>query len=93
MENALLPVLTFLVLVLWSTFQLKLERTDRRIARLDRKVNLLLGHLGIEEFGAAEFEAVAALVRQGKKIEAIKLHRQITGSDLKEAKEAVEAMR
>lgn len=93
MDNALLPVLAFLVVVLGFTFQQRLERTDRRIARLDRKVNLLLDHLGIEEFGAAELEAVAALVRQGKKIEAIKLHRQITGSDLKEAKEAVEAMR
>ncbi len=35
---------------------------------------------------------VVELVRNGKKIEAIKLFRELTGTDLKEAKEAVEAI-
>lgn len=33
-----------------------------------------------------------ALVREGKKVEAIKVYRQLTDADLKEAKEAVERM-
>ncbi|GAA2303677.1 hypothetical protein SVIO_082930 [Streptomyces violaceusniger] len=37
-------------------------------------------------------ERVVALARAGKKIEAIKVYRQLTDADLKEAKEAVERM-
>ena len=36
--------------------------------------------------------AVAAALRAGNKIEAIKLYRQATGADLKASKDAVEAM-
>lgn len=35
---------------------------------------------------------VAALLNEGKKIEAIKAYREIADADLKEAKEAVERM-
>ena len=41
---------------------------------------------------AGRIKEVVELVRAGKKIEAIKLYREITGMDLKEAKEAVEAI-
>src|SRR4051812_46719261 len=42
---------------------------------------------------AAEFEAeLLALLRQGKKIPAIKQYREHTGVGLKEAKDAVEAL-
>ena len=40
----------------------------------------------------ARLSEVAALAKQGQKIEAIKLYREITGVGLKEAKDAVEAM-
>jgi hypothetical protein len=36
--------------------------------------------------------AIAAALRQGNKIEAIKLYRMATGADLKASKDAVEAM-
>ncbi len=39
-----------------------------------------------------KLEAIRDQVRKGRKIEAIKLFREAAGVDLKEAKEAVEAM-
>jgi hypothetical protein len=41
---------------------------------------------------AAQLKEVVALVRSGKKIEAVKLIRELTGMDLKESKEAVDAI-
>lgn len=41
---------------------------------------------------AAEQEELRLLMRQGNKIEAIRRYRQITGTGLKEAKDAVEAL-
>ncbi|HEX8203856.1 MAG TPA: ribosomal protein L7/L12 [Isosphaeraceae bacterium] len=60
-----------------------------RLARLERKIDLILGHLGL----AYEDELpgqVRALIAQGRKIEAIKAYREATGLGLKEAKDAVE---
>ncbi|MFC5803993.1 ribosomal protein L7/L12 [Streptomyces formicae] len=67
----------------------KLSRVDRRIARLERKIDRVLDHLGIQETDP-RLERVAALVRDGRKIEAIKVYREITDAGLKEAKDAVE---
>lgn len=92
MEPTLLITLVVVVLALAGAVQSKLDRTDRRIARLNRKVDLILDHLHIQEFGSAELHSVGMLTQQGKRIEAIKLYRQITGTGLKEAKEAVDAM-
>src|SRR5262245_6798212 len=65
----------------------------RDVARLDRKLNLLLKQLNVpyeEAFGVSE--RVKELARDpSKKIEAIKVYRKETGADLKEAKDAVEA--
>ncbi|MCP2327275.1 ribosomal protein L7/L12 [Hamadaea flava] len=41
---------------------------------------------------SANGDEVAALLAEGKKIQAIKLYRELTGVGLKEAKDAVEAM-
>ncbi|MEV6966237.1 ribosomal protein L7/L12 [Hamadaea sp. NPDC051192] len=41
---------------------------------------------------SADGDEVAALLAEGKKIQAIKLYRELTGVGLKEAKDAVEAM-
>jgi hypothetical protein len=40
----------------------------------------------------AELEAIQGELYAGRKIQAIKLHRQATGQGLKESKDAVEAM-
>ncbi|TJZ56036.1 hypothetical protein FCH28_12305 [Streptomyces piniterrae] len=63
---------------------------DRRIQRLERKVDVLLTHLGAQEPADPGMAEIDELLRKGKKIEAIKLHRELTGSGLKEAKDEVE---
>jgi hypothetical protein len=69
------------------------ERAWRR--RIDSKLDLILGKLGIPvpDPGAASGLSVGVrqLADDGRKIEAIKLHREETGLGLKEAKDAVEA--
>ncbi len=71
----------------------------QRILDLERKVEFLLLELGLRE--KAEMYAheqgpnlaeVFALVRQNRKIEAIKLYRQLTGTGLREAKAAVDRL-
>lgn len=70
-----------------------------RIIRLERKVDFLLRELGLVEKEEAYvpdhdyvLDEVVALVRQGRKIEAIKLYREKTGADLKTARDAVEKL-
>ena len=69
----------------------RIKRTDRRIARVEQKLDLILDHLGLSQADPA-LQQVTALLRDGKKIQAIKVYREITGADLKEAKDAVERM-
>lgn len=80
------------VLMLLVGMQTRVDKHERRMARLERRIDLIFDHLHIEEFGAAHFQEVRMLVREGRKIEAIKLFRQLTGVGLKEAKDAVESM-
>jgi Ribosomal protein L7/L12 C-terminal domain len=60
-----------------------------RLDRLERKVDLILDHLGIDPARLLP-PGVAELIAQGRKIEAIKLYRERTGAGLAEAKTAVE---
>ncbi|MFG2476684.1 ribosomal protein L7/L12 [Streptomyces fagopyri] len=83
--------LAMVVFASYAGLEGRLGRTDRRIARVERKLDLILGHLGIQEH-EPELEQVAALVRDGRKIQAIKAYREFTGVGLKEAKDAVERM-
>jgi ribosomal protein L7/L12 len=70
-----------------------------RLNRLERKVDFLLRELNLVEkeeatlpdFGPVLTEVVE-LVRQNRKIEAIKLYREMTGVGLKEAKEVVDRL-
>ncbi|MEU1803619.1 ribosomal protein L7/L12 [Streptomyces sp. NPDC019937] len=79
------------VIVIYGGLEARLKRMERRAARLERKADLILEHLGVrqEEPG---MERVTALLRENKKIQAIKEYREITDADLKEAKEAVDRM-
>lgn len=66
-----------------------------RLARLEAKVDLILKHLGLAYTDPGPACALSAEVQElaqtpGKKIEAIKLHREQTGLGLKEAKDEVE---
>ncbi|MBT2529912.1 ribosomal protein L7/L12 [Streptomyces sp. ISL-99] len=91
MDITVLFILVVLVLALLGAIDSKLRRTDRRVARLERHLQLVMEHLGVRD-GDPELGQVAALLREGHKIKAIKLYREITGADLVEAKTAVERM-
>ena len=67
------------------------SRPDPRLARVERKLDLILEHLGLREEDP-RLDEVAALVRDGRKIQAIKVYREATGAGLKEAKDAVDRL-
>ncbi|WP_433195074.1 hypothetical protein ACQP1G_40320 [Nocardia sp. CA-107356] len=69
------------------------NRLERRIDHLERKLDMIIKHLGLPDRDPASSEdEIDALIRQGKKIHAIKLYRDLNpGSSLKAAKNAVEA--
>ncbi|MDA1360126.1 ribosomal protein L7/L12 [Glycomyces luteolus] len=71
------------------------DLTLQALARIERKLDLVMQHLEIRDYAPPEpdpFGGVRDLVRQGRKIQAIKAYREITGVGLKEAKDAVERM-
>jgi len=86
-----LSLITLLVLINIGTIENRISRADRRVARVERKLDLILGHLELTEPEPWSDE-VNALLRDGKKIQAIKVYREITGAGLREAKEAVEKL-
>jgi ribosomal protein L7/L12 len=71
------------------------DPTLQALARIERKLDLVMRHLDIVDHAPPEpdpFTEVRDLARRGKKIQAIKVYREITGTSLKEAKDAVERM-
>jgi len=72
-------------------FDNRIPRLEKRVARIEHKLDLILAHLGLTEPEPWSDE-VNALVRDGKKIQAIKVYREATGAGLKEAKEAVDKL-
>ena len=66
-----------------------------RLQRVERKLDLILKHLGIDYVepapGEGLSEQVRALADRGEKIGAIKMHRELTGAELAQAKQVVEA--
>jgi ribosomal protein L7/L12 len=94
-----------------ALFVIQAQQKDHsaRLARLERKLDLLLRHWEIEDNQPAPVLQVSpapariatngdltteivSLLARGQKIQAIKQYREYTGSDLKEAKDAVEAI-
>ena len=74
------------------------HRLERRINRLERKLDAIIDHLGIAEGGAlpgfpeVDYRRIDQLLVQGKKIQAIKIYReQVPEASLVEAKRVVEA--
>jgi hypothetical protein len=66
-------------------------RCQDRLARLERKSDALLKASGID-LSSQMLPEIMELLRQGKKIEAIKLYRETTGAGLAEAKSRVEGI-
>ncbi|MFE4053794.1 hypothetical protein [Streptomyces sp. YIM B13518] len=90
MDTAIL-FLTCVVILGVMTIQGHLSRVDRRAARVERKLDAVIRHLGIHEEVPGRDE-ILALVRRGKRVQAIKLYRETTGADLVEAKQAVDRL-
>jgi ribosomal protein L7/L12 len=74
-----------------ATVERRLSRNDHRVARTEEKLNAVLDHLGVVPT-KPELDQVNMLVQQGQKVEAIKLYRETTGADLREAKIAVDRL-
>jgi ribosomal protein L7/L12 len=68
------------------------DRQEQRLAAVERKLDLLITHLGIHEPEPDIPGAVLQELVAGRKIQAIKAYREATGVGLKEAKDAVELL-
>jgi hypothetical protein len=87
-----LGVAVVLVAVTSSAGRRETERRQmRRLALVERKLDALLDHLGVE-VPQPHLERVEELLGRGRTIEAIKAYREATGTDLREAKEAVDRL-
>ncbi|MFF8263472.1 hypothetical protein [Streptomyces virginiae] len=75
-----------------STVSLRVKSLQLQADRAERRLALLLDHLGIEEPEPAGMDEVRALIREDRLISAIKSYRRVTGAGLAEAKLAVEAL-
>ncbi|MFC9822537.1 hypothetical protein ACFWG6_04190 [Streptomyces erythrochromogenes] len=75
-----------------STVSLRVKSLQVQADRTERRLALLLDHLGIEEPEPAGMDEVRALIREDRQISAIKAYRRITGAGLAEAKLAVDAL-
>lgn len=93
--NALVEYALFAVLVIGvaiiAASRPDVRGVERRQAVIERKLDLVMRHLGIVEETPAMPDVVDHL-RAGKKINAIKAYRQRTGVGLAEAKFAVEQL-
>ncbi|ANY09746.1 hypothetical protein [Pseudonocardia sp. HH130630-07] len=72
------------------------ERRERagqqaRLARVERKLDGLLDHLGIA-YEQPELGRVEQLLGEGKTVAAVKAYRDATGAGLKEAKDEVDRL-
>lgn len=98
LDVALLDIVQLLLLlVLLITLMSRpqgLDQLRRRLARLESKTDAVMQNLGItwEPPAPGGSDTVISHLRAGRKIEAIKVYREETGTGLKEAKEAVEAI-
>lgn len=69
----------------------QLRKRLAALARIERKLDLVLQHAGLKYVPYANLPApVINALQNGKKIEAIKLYRDATGAGLKEAKDLIE---
>ena len=63
----------------------------RQSDRIEKKLDLILTHLGIP-WGDETQEHIQELLRAGRKIDAIKFYREQSGASLKDAKDFVESL-
>jgi ribosomal protein L7/L12 len=73
---------------------MRYDPTADALARIERKLDLVMQHLDLHDHTPATdpLHEVRALIGQGKKIQAVKVYRDLTGVGLKEAKDAVDML-
>ncbi|MFF5900947.1 hypothetical protein ACFY8O_34235 [Streptomyces argenteolus] len=91
MSTAMLLVIVLSGVVTLVTVENRSSRLDRRVRALDRKMDLLLQHLQVGD-DDPQLAGVAALIREGKDVAAIKKYREVTGADLLEVKQGVDRL-
>lgn len=69
---------------------IEIEGLRARISRIEKKIDFIYDHLGIELPESEYDKEIRELMGKKKKIEAIKVYRRHTGAGLAEAKEYVE---
>jgi ribosomal protein L7/L12 len=94
---ALVVLLTGLILLgLASSAHARREqaRTAARLTTIDRKLDAVLAHLGIQvrEPELSEVPEVIRLIGADQRVAAIRAYREATGANLLEAKNAVDAL-
>lgn len=92
--NEYAPLLFLVVIIFVLAAQMSRNRRDferAQLARIERKVDLVMAHLGISEPAHPMPEVVRHLDR-GEMVQAIKVYREQTGAALREARAAVEAI-
>ncbi|KAB1138697.1 hypothetical protein RM555_21400 [Micromonospora sp. DSM 115977] len=92
MEIALTALMVAVVALLAAQLPGRTEqaRTAYRLAEIERRLRLVMDHLGVVDASPVPPEVGQHLAR-GDKIKAIAAYRKATGADLRSAKEAVEA--
>jgi hypothetical protein len=91
MDVALFVIVATCLLVVGNSWTAIVRNNGRRLGRLERKVDLILTHLGLDPAQGVNAQVVE-LMKAGQKIQAIKLYREQTGVGLKEAKDYVESL-
>ncbi|MCC7360813.1 MAG: ribosomal protein L7/L12 [Anaerolineales bacterium] len=74
----------------------RINELQARVSELERRLEFVMNHLQLKYVAPTgvdpALQAVAAWLRKGNKIEAIKAYRQVTNTGLAEAKAAVDAL-
>jgi ribosomal protein L7/L12 len=92
MPVVVIAMVAFVLLVAESSGRAAANRQARRLAAVDRKLQLIMEHLGIRESESEPPAGVLQELSAGRKIQAIKVYRQATGVGLKDAKDAVDLL-
>lgn len=91
----ILAAILVMVVVVVSTAALERslsQQVNRRLSRIEGKLDLLMQHAGIEEPPLPAQDEIRRLLVDGRKIEAIKAYRTATGASLAEAKAVVDKL-
>lgn len=88
----MIVVIAVVVVIGFIGLTVTVNQVGRRQARTEAKLDRIIAHLDIPAPDSGSLDRVQELVDKGLIIEAIKQHRQDTGSGLREAKFAVERM-